>query len=184
MLDTVVQIVFDIGYIGFFCYMIVVGTFIPLPTQLILLPAGYLASQGRLDIATVVLVTAMGTTTGALINYHLSNFISKKFIAPKKIGKLRRFFEKYGKVSVFLAPLSLGLGQYISIPAGIAKMELKWFIPIIFLSNTIWNTAMVILGYAFGEDASSKAIYIVGGGAILMIVAITLFVYKEFNSDM
>jgi len=183
MLDTIVQAVFNIGYMGFFGYMIVVGTFIPLPTQLILLPAGYLASQGRLDIAMIVVVTAVGTTTGALINYHLSNFISKRFIAPSKTKKLKRFFEKYGRVSVFLAPLSLGLGQYISIPAGIAKMELKWFIPIIFLSNAIWNTAMVMLGYAFGEDASSKAIYIVGGGAILMIVAISLFVYREFNSD-
>ena len=75
MLDTIIQAVFNIGYMGFFGYMIVVGTFIPLPTQLILLPAGYLASQGRLDIATIVVVTAVGTTTGALINYHLSNFI-------------------------------------------------------------------------------------------------------------
>ena len=182
MLDTIIQAVFEIGYIGFFCYMIVVGTFIPLPTQLILLPAGYLASQGKLDITTIVIIAALGTTTGALINYHLSNFISKKFIAPQKTKKLKKFFGKYGKLSVFLAPLSLGLGQYISIPAGIAKMELKWFIPIIFLSNAIWNVAMTMIGYMFGEDASSKAIYLVGGGAILMIVVISLFVYREFKS--
>jgi len=182
MLETIVQAVFDIGYIGFFGYMIVVGTFVPLPTQLILLPAGYLASQGKLDIATIIMVSSLGTTIGALINYHLSNFISKRFIATQKTEKLKRFFKKYGKLSLFFAPLSLGLGQYISIPAGIAKMELKWFIPIIFISNSIWNVAMVILGYMFGDDASSKAIYLVGGGAILMIVVISLFVYKEFRS--
>ncbi|SFV50971.1 putative integral membrane protein (dedA homolog) [hydrothermal vent metagenome] len=162
--------------------MIVVGTFIPLPTQLILLPAGYLASQGRLDIITIVIITASGTVIGALINYHLSHFISKKFIAPKKTEKLKKFFGKYGKLSVFLAPLSLGLGQYISIPAGIAKMPLRYFVPIIFISNAIWNIAMVMLGYMFGEDASSKAIYLVGGGAILMIAVISLFVYREFRS--
>ncbi len=182
MLDTIVQLVFDIGYIGFFCYMIVVGTFVPLPTQLILLPAGYLASQGKLDVATIVIISSLGTTIGALINYHLSNFISKKFIAPKKTQKLKRFFEKYGKLSVFFAPLSLGLGQYISIPAGVAKMDLRWFVPIIFISNSIWNVAMVMLGYMFGEDASSKVIYLVGGGAVLMIVVISLFVYREFRS--
>jgi len=182
MLETIIQAVFDIGYIGFFAYMIVVGTFIPIPTQLILLPAGYLASQGRLDIVSIVFVSALGTTIGALINYHLANFISKKFIAPQKTKKLKKFFGKYGKLSVFFAPLSLGLGQYISIPAGVAKMELKWFIPIIFVSNSIWNMAMVILGYLFGEDASSKAIYLVGGGAVLMILFISLFVYKEFRS--
>jgi membrane protein DedA with SNARE-associated domain len=182
VLDIIIQTVFDIGYIGFFCYMIVVGTFIPLPTQLILIPAGYLVSQGKLDILNIVMVTALGTTTGALINYHLSHFISRKFIAPKKTKKLKRFFAKYGKLSVFLAPLSLGLGQYISIPAGIAKMELKWFIPIIFFSNSIWNMAMIMLGFMFGEDASSKAIYLVGGGAVLMIVLISLFVYGEFRN--
>ena len=182
MLDTIVQTVFDIGYIGFFFYMIVVGTFIPLPTQLILIPAGYLASQGKIDIGTTVIITALGTTTGALINYHLSNFISRRFIAPQKTRKLKKFFTKYGKLSVFLAPLSLGLGQYISIPAGISKMELKWFIPIIFFSNSIWNIAMIMLGYMFGEDASSKAIYLIGGGAVLMIAIISLFVYREFRN--
>jgi len=182
VLDIIVQAVFDIGYIGFFCYMIVVGTFIPLPTQLILLPAGYLASQGKLDIATIVIITAMGTTIGALINYHLSNFISEKFIPPNKTKKLKRLFDKYGKLSVFFAPLSFGLGQYISIPAGIAKMDLRWFIPIIFTSNAIWNIGMVMLGYMFGEDASSKAIYLVGGGVVLMIAVISLFVYREFRS--
>jgi len=79
----IVNAVFEIGYIGFFCYMIVVGTFVPLPTQLILLPAGYLASQGKFDMGMIVIVTAMGTTTGALINYHLAHFIAKRFIARK-----------------------------------------------------------------------------------------------------
>ncbi len=178
----IVNAVFEIGYIGFFCYMIVVGTFVPLPTQLILLPAGYLASQGKFDMGMIVIVTAMGTTTGALINYHLAHFIAKRFIAPSKTEKLKRFFAKYGKLSVFLAPLSFGLGQYISIPAGIAKMKLKWFIPLILLSNAIWNVAMLSLGYMFGEDANTQAIYLVGGGAILMIVLISVFVYREFQS--
>lgn len=182
MLESVVNSIFEIGYIGFFFYMIVVGTFVPLPTQLILLPAGYLASQGKLDIATLVIVTASGTTIGALINYHLAGFISKRFIDPQKSQKLKKFFGKYGKIAVFLAPLSFGLGQYISIPAGIAKMELKWFIPIIFTSNAIWNIAMTMLGYMFGADANSKATYLVAGGAILMIIVVSLFIYREFKS--
>jgi len=112
----------------------------------------------------------------------LAHFIAQRFIAPSKTEKLKRFFAKYGKLSVFLAPLSFGLGQYISIPAGIAKMKLKWFIPLILLSNAIWNVAMLSLGYMFGEDANTQAIYLVGGGAILMIVVISVFVYKEFQS--
>jgi membrane protein DedA with SNARE-associated domain len=169
------------GYIGFFFYMIIVGTFIPLPTQLILLPAGFLASQGKLDMATIMVVTTTGITIGATINYFMANYIAKHLIDPDKVSKIKRFFNKYGKLSVALAPLSFGLGQYISIPAGMAKMDLRWFITLIFASNALWNFSMLMLGYMFGEDASSKATYLIAGGAILVVVFIGVFVYKEFK---
>jgi len=181
VLNFIVDMVFDVGYVGFFAYMIVVGTFIPLPTQLILIPAGYLASQGRIDFAMVVLVTAMGTTTGALINYHLAGYLSHHWIAPHRIEKLKKFFQRYGKLSVFLAPLTFGLGQYISIPAGIAKMELKWFIPIIFFSNALWNVGMLMLGYMFGANASEEATYLVIGGVVVVVVVISILVYRAYN---
>jgi len=181
LIDFFIESVFNIGYIGFFFYMIVVGTFIPLPTQLILIPAGFLASQGELDMATTLVVTATGTTIGATINYFMANYIAKHWIAKEKVSKIRRFFNKYGKFSVALAPLSFGLGQYISIPAGMAKMDLRWFIPLIFLSNSLWNFAMLTLGYMFGEDGNNKATYLVAGGATVVIVFIGSFIYKEFK---
>jgi len=182
LLELFVESIFNIGYLGFFVYMILVGTFIPLPTQLILLPAGYLVSQGKLDMTTIVLVTAMGTTLGATINYFMANYISKKFVSAEKIIKVKKFFSKYGKLSVALAPLTFGLGQYISLPAGMAKMDLRWFVPLIFTSNALWSFAMLMLGYLFGEDATSKVLYLSMTGMIIVIVAISLFVYKEFKS--
>lgn len=181
LLEIFIDTIFNIGYVGFFFYMIIVGTFIPLPTQLILLPAGFLASQGKLDFTTILLVTATGTTIGATINYFMANYIAKHWIDPNKVSKIRRFFNKYGKLSVALAPLSFGLGQYISIPAGMARMSLRWFIPLIFTSNALWNFAMLMLGYMFGEDASSKATYLIAGGATMVVVLIGSFVYKEFK---
>ena len=182
MLELFIETIFNMGYIGFFFYMILVGTFIPLPTQLILLPAGYLASQGKLDITTIILVTAMGTTVGATINYLMAKKISKKFMSPEKVNKVKKFFSKYGKLSVALAPLTFGLGQYISIPAGMAKMDLRWFLPLIFTSNALWSFAMLMLGYLFGNDASSKVLYISLTGMTIVIVTISIFVYKELKS--
>ena len=101
----------------------------------------------------------------------------------EKSRKVKKFFDKYGKASVFLAPLTFGLGQYISLPAGIAKMDLRWFIPLIFTSNSIWNFAMLMLGYMFGEDAGSKTIYIIGSATIIVVITISTFVYKEFKSN-
>ena len=182
MLDLFIKTVFDMGYMGFFFYMIIVGTFIPLPTQLILLPAGFLASQGKLDMSAVIIITATGTTIGAIINYFMAHYIAKHWVSKEKQYKVQKFFSKYGKLSVALAPLTFGLGQYISLPAGIAKMPLYWFIPIIFTSNALWNFAMLMLGYIFGNDANSKAIYLALAGAVIVIIAITTFIYKEFKS--
>jgi len=181
MLDLLVETIFNIGYIGFFFYMILVGTFIPLPTQLILLPAGLLASEGKLDVLTITIVSTFGTTLGASINYSLANYISKKFISPSKITKVQKFFQKYGKLSILLAPLTFGLGQYISLPAGIAKMNFYWFISLIFISNLLWNFAMVMIGYTFGGE-SSLLTFLITITAILIILLISSFVYKEFKS--
>jgi len=182
LLELFIATIFDIGYLGFFLYMIIVGTFIPLPTQLILLPAGYLASQGKLDISTIILVTAMGTTIGATINYHLAKYLSKHILSESKIHKIQKFFHKYGKLSVFLAPLTFGLGQYISIPAGMAKMNLRWFIPLIFTSNALWNATMLFLGYLFGSNISSWISYTLISIATFIIIIISTFIYKEFKS--
>ena len=182
MFDLFINTIFNMGYLGFFFYMIVVGTFIPLPTQLILLPAGFLASQGKLDISTTILITAMGTTIGATINYFMANYLSKRWVSKEKIYKIEKFFNKYGKFSVALAPLTFGLGQYISLPAGMARMDLRWFIPIIFTSNALWNFAMLMLGYMFGEEANSKSVYLIASGALIVIIFISTFVYKEFKS--
>ncbi len=170
------------GYWGFFFYMILVGTFIPLPTQLILLPAGYLVSQGELNLGSIIIVTALGTSIGASINYFLAKQISSKFMNPNKIAKVQKFFSKYGKLSVALAPLTFGLGQYISIPAGMAKMDLRWFLPLIFTSNTLWNFAMLMLGYLFGSEANSQVIYVSLAAMFLVIVSITVFLYRELKS--
>ena len=182
MLELFIESIFSIGYLGFFFYMILVGTFIPLPTQLILLPAGYLVSQGKLDMPTIILVTALGTTIGASINYFLAKKIANQFMSKEKVAKVQKFFNKYGKLSVALAPLTFGLGQYISIPAGMAKMDLRWFLPLIFCSNALWNFAMLMLGYMFGENANSQVIYVSLSAMLLVIGTISIFVYKELKS--
>ena len=183
MLEVLFHFISNLGYIGFFIYMVLVGTFIPLPTQLILIPIGILVSEGNINLIYISLVTTVGTTTGALINYFLSKKISKKFISQNKLLQIKVFFNKYGKLSIILAPLSFGMGQYISIPAGMAQMNLKWFIPLIFISNLIWNLSMIMLGYLYGKDnENSTSFLFFASGIIVIIIVVTIITYKEINS--
>lgn len=179
MIDALINSIFDIGLIGFFFYMVIVGTFIPLPTQLILLPAGYLASKGQMDFASIAIITSAGTTTGAFINYIFADKIIKNFFEKKKehlLHQIEDFFRRYGKAAVLCAPLIPSMGQYISLPAGLTKMPLLWFIPITYLSNLLWNCMMLAIGYVFGEDSSAKADQIIGYLALAFIVILIIYI--------
>ncbi|MBN2823702.1 MAG: DedA family protein [Campylobacterales bacterium] len=183
MLDTIITFIFEIGYIGFFFYMVVVGTFVPLPTQVILLPAGYLAAQGQMDFALVAIITTAGTLTGSLINYTFANKIVRRVFTSRKqkrtVAKIKYIFRQYGKASVLLAPLVPSMGQYISIPAGLSRMPLVWFIPLTYLSNFAWNVLMLSLGYFFGEHAAENVKYVMFGLLLVLITAISVWVlYK------
>lgn len=183
MIETLVNSVFEIGYIGFFLYMVIVGTFIPLPTQLILLPAGYLVSLGKMDFATVAIVTAAGTTTGAFINYTFAKKIIANVFEKKKehmFHSIEDFFKRYGKVAVLLAPLIPSMGQYISLPAGLSRMPLIWFLPITYASNVSWNTLMLGIGYVFGADSSVQADKIIAYLSLAFIVVLLIYIGFRF----
>jgi len=194
MLDTMITFIFEIGYIGFFFYMLVTNTFLPLPPQLVLLPAGYLAAQGQMDFVTVSIITTAGTLAGALISYTFANFIASKFFKTRKqkrkLTKIKYLFRKYGKASVLFSPVIPVVGLYVSIPAGIFRMPMVWFASLTYLANLIWNVMMISLGYFFGEQAEQNIDYIMLGFSMLFITAFSVWgLYKlrvnkeEFSKD-
>jgi len=176
----------SIGYLGVYFYMVMVGTFIPVPSELILLPSGYLAAEAKKSLILLWFSGALGSLTGALINYFLAKFLVKKLLKDKPvIKKVTKFWAQHGKISAFLAPLTPGLGQYISIPAGLSHMPLRWFIPLTFAANLIWVGFMLMIGYLFGtgEKAHTNAVY---GSLILfggVIVVATIYVFRELKKE-
>ncbi len=170
------------GYMGLFLYMLLVGTFIPLPSEIILIPSGYLSSIGEKNFFYLLFCASLGSLSGALINYFLSKYIASKFLKGKSIlKKVETFFKKHGKISVFLAPLTPGMGQYISIPAGLSHMSLKEFIPLTFAANIIWVGFMLLIGYIFGKgenahhDATLFSLILLG----FVILSASIYVLKE-----
>jgi membrane protein DedA with SNARE-associated domain len=184
-IDFLLNFVNEIGYIGVYIYMLLVGTFIPVPSELVLLPAGYLASTGEKSYFLLVLFGSLGSISGALINYYFAIYLTQHFFKNNKtIDKITIFFKNHGKISVFLAPLTPGLGQYISIPAGISKMSLLYFIPIVYSANIIWVNFMLLIGYMFGNDASkSHQMLIYATTALLTFVIIfsSIYIYREIK---
>jgi len=164
--------------------MLLVGTFIPIPSELILIPSGYLASIGQKSFVLLLISGAFGSFSGALFNYIFALYIAKRFLRKKRVlGKITRFFRRHGIISVFLAPLTPGLGQYISIPAGLSRMPLYLFVPLTVTANMIWVGFMLLIGFIFGtgarseKEASLLALTLLGG----VIVVTTLYVFREIK---
>ena len=184
MLHQIIQFLVDfcnsIGYLGVYFYMLLVGTFIPVPSELVLLPAGYLAAIGEKNLFILWFSGALGSLSGALINYFLAKYLVNKLLKGKPIiEKVNIFWKKHGKISAFLAPLTPGLGQYISIPAGLSHMPLRWFIPLTFSANLIWVGFMLMVGYLFGTGESAKKEVVYGSlillGGVIVIASIYVF---------
>ena len=169
-----------IGYAGVYFYMLLVGTFIPVPSELVLLPAGYLAAKGEKNLFMLWFAGSLGSLSGALINYYLAKYLLKKILKDKPIiKKVNVFWAKHGKISAFLAPLTPGLGQYISIPAGLSHMPLKWFVPLTYAANLIWVGFMLMTGYIFGAGKSAHNEVVYGSlillGGVILITSVYVF---------
>ncbi len=186
LIHALVHFADQAGYFGVYLYMLLVGTFIPVPSELMLIPSGYLASTGQKSFTLLLIAGSLGSLSGALFNYVFALFIAKRFLRKKRVlGKITRFFRRHGVISAFLAPLTPGLGQYISIPAGLSRMPLYLFLPLTFIANMIWVGFMLLIGFMFGTGAKSEkeaslfALILLG----CVIVITSVYVFREIRRE-
>ena len=193
MTQWLVETVADMGYWGIFVLMGIESSFIPFPSEVVLVPAGYLAAKGELHFAAVIGVALLGSLAGALVNYYGAMLIGRRlllrygryfFISPSSMQRMERFFERHGPISTFTGRLIPGIRQLISIPAGLARMEMKRFLLFTALGAGIWGTILTALGYLIGDNEAMIKAYL---GQItliiLVLVALTLLVYVRYKRN-
>lgn len=153
----------NMNYTNITILMTIESSFIPFPSEIVIPPAAYVASkpESDLNIFLVVLFGTLGAIIGALINYYLALWLGRPIIykfadsklghlcllSSEKIKKAEDYFNDHGKVSTFIGRLVPGIRQLISIPAGLAKMNLGSFILYTTLGAGIWNCILAFIGY-------------------------------------
>ncbi len=166
MLESVVtffvELARDWGYWGVFALMFVESSFfIPFPSEVVMIPAGYLVSQGQMSAAGAFAAGVGGSLAGALCNYYVCFFLGRPFVArygkyvritDEKMRKFEAFFDKYGEISTFNCRLIPGVRQYISLPAGLARMHVGRFCLYTSLGAGIWVAILIAVGYYIGEN--------------------------------
>ncbi len=190
------EITEGLGYTGVGILMMIESSFIPMPSEIIIPPAAYLASLGKMNIWLIILFGVIGSVFGAVFNYILGYYLgrpliyklanspfSKLFlINPEKIMRAEKYFLKNSNSATFVGRLIPVIRQLISIPAGFSKMRFLPFILYTTLGSLIWVSILALLGYFIGYNQELlqkyyKEIIIVLG--LLGLIWIFWIIYKS-----
>ena len=183
----------DLGYPGIFLLMAMESSIFPIPSELVMPPAGYLVHQGKMDMTLVILSGTLGSLAGAYTNYFVASWMGrgllikyghKVFIREAHIDRVERFFLKHGEVSTFIGRLLPVIRHLISIPAGLARMN-HWRFTLYTLAGAgLWVATLSWLGYLIGAQKELIQQYaheaVMGAIALSIVIAITyMLMYRR-----
>jgi len=190
MIHEIAQYLVDtigsMGYLGIFLLMFLESTFFPFPSEIIMIPAGYLAYQGEMNLYMVILVGILGSVAGALLNYYLAMHLGRKiilkygkyfFIKEETLDKLDTFFAKHGEISTFTGRLIPGIRQLISLPAGLAHMNLFKFSFYTAIGAGIWVVVLVAIGYLVGSNQALISEYMKSATLIALVSVVLIVIF-------
>ncbi|MBL4930731.1 DedA family protein [Clostridium paridis] len=154
-----------LGYFGVFLLMGLESACIPIPSEAILPFGGYLASSAyegtRLSLPLVIIIGTLGGTAGSIFAYYLGakggrplveKYATKLRLSKSHLEMSDNYFNKYGEKIAFFSRLLPIIRTFISLPAGISKMNFNKFVIYTFLGSLIWSIILGYAGYIMGEN--------------------------------
>lgn len=194
IINFIVSTVGSLGYLGIFIMMFLESSFFPFPSEVVMIPAGYLAYKGEMNIFIVVFMGILGSLAGAVFNYYLAMKLGRKFllkygkylfIKEETILKMEMFFEKHGHISTFSGRLIPVVRQYISLPAGLSKMNIVVFSIFTSLGAGIWVIILTLMGYFLGgnEELIKDYLHQIIIAILILLVIIGYIYYKRQKTD-
>jgi membrane protein DedA with SNARE-associated domain len=154
--DTILRL----GYPGIIVLMAIESSVLPLPSELVMPPAGYLAAKGQMNAILAVAAGTLGSVIGALVNYALALFVGEPLlrkygryvlVSGRSLDRTEAFFRRHGEISTLLGRLLPVVRHLISIPAGVSRMSLRRFILFTALGAGVWCAILTYLGWIIGR---------------------------------
>lgn len=183
------------GYPGIIALMAVESSILPLPSELVMPPAGYLAAKGEMSVILAVACGVLGSILGALGNYWLARWLGRAFflrlgkyvlITEKGLDRSERYFAAHGEISTFLGRMLPVVRHLISIPAGIARMRLGKFVLFTGLGALLWCSILTGIGWFIGSredvilEVLNREAQRYAGRAILLLLPILALVVAVY----
>src|SRR5512138_2610433 len=188
LINWLLSTIGSMGYPGIFILMAMESSVIPVPSELVMPPAGYLAHQGEMNIWVSILMGTLGSLVGAYANYFVAHYLGRPlvlkygryvWITEHKFAKVERFFLRHGEISTFIGRLLPVVRHLISIPAGIAGMNHLRFSLYTLAGAGLWCTILAWIGYFIGKEQALIMQYshqAVVGVVVFSVVLVAIYV--------
>jgi len=163
-IDWILKVCLELGYPGIIALMTMESSILPVPSELVMTPAGYWAAKGEMNFAVALLCGILGSILGALANYYGAQVIGRPLIqrygryillSEKNLERSERFFAQHGEISTLIGRLFPVIRHLISIPAGLHKMPLPKFILYTAVGAGVWCAILTYIGYFLGQHEAS-----------------------------
>ena len=161
LVQWLLETIGSMGYPGIFLLMAMESSIIPVPSELVMPPAGYLIHKGQMSWLPTILAGTVGSLAGAYANYYASRWLGRPLIIkygryvlipPEKFERVEAFFLRHGEISTFIGRLLPVVRHLISIPAGMAGMNHLRFSLYTLLGAGIWCSILTWIGYVIGQN--------------------------------
>jgi membrane protein DedA with SNARE-associated domain len=184
-----------LGYPGIFLLMAMESSVIPVPSELVMPPAGYLAQQGQMNFWLAIFCGTAGSLVGAYANYYAAHYLGRPlilkygkyvWITEEKFAKVETFFKEHGEVSTFIGRLFPVVRHLISLPAGLAGMNHVKFSLYTLLGAGIWVTILTALGYFIGanQELIMKYSHQALMGVVIVSIIIIIFYVRAHKAKL
>jgi len=190
MFDKVVEIVSAFGYLGVFALMLLENIFPPIPSELIMPLAGFVAARGELNFAGVIVAGTAGSVVGALPWYYAGAKLGQERVkrlakrwghwltlSPEDVDAASRWLDRHGKSAVFFGRLVPAVRTLISVPAGIVGMPMMLFLLYSILGSLTWTALLALAGFVLESQYGKVADYIdpISTGVVVLFVLFYLY---------
>jgi membrane protein DedA with SNARE-associated domain len=186
ILEFITQLISSWGYLGIFVTMTLESALIPIPSEVVIPFAGFLAYMGEMNIWLIVLVSSLANVTGSIIAYEIGKYLGRGFI--ERYGKyvllnmghlqlIEGWFDKYGSLTVLFSRMLPLVRTVNALPAGIGKMNFPKFCLYTFIGSIPWNLALVFVGYLLKENWSVLEKYSLYIDILAVFVAVAVIFY-------
>lgn len=179
----IAELVGQWGYPGIVVLMALESSLFPLPSEIVIPPAAYLAANSEMNFGLVVLSGTVGSIIGAACNYWLAMYLGRPFlvkygkyllVSSNALARSEQFFAQYGHISTFIGRLLPGIRHCISLPAGLARMNFPLFCAATGLGAGIWVLILACMGYWFGKNQELMMNNLHYGTLVLVVCCVVL----------